>query len=80
MRWRTGAWVGNCLLIPLEPVRGGCYLLGINSYTAFIDSLMRNVNEGKSDDLGQSMVHPAGHNTCPRFDNIGFHMHRSKPL
>jgi hypothetical protein len=28
-----------------EAVRGGCYLLGIDRYTSFIDSFMRNVNE-----------------------------------
>jgi hypothetical protein len=46
-----------------EAVRGGGYLLRVNSYKAFIDSFMRNVNEGKSDDLRQGMVDSDGHLT-----------------
>jgi hypothetical protein len=46
---------------PSEARRGGGYLLRINSYTAFIDNFMRNVNEGKSDDLPKASSIQDGH-------------------
>jgi hypothetical protein len=56
---------------PSEAVRGGGgYLLRISSYKLFIDSLKRNVNEGKSDDLRQGMIHSEGHPTDFVFGTI----------
>jgi hypothetical protein len=55
---------------PSEAVRGGGHLLHINSYTAFIDNFMRNVSEGKSDDLRQGMVHSGSHLTDLLFGTI----------
>jgi hypothetical protein len=54
---------------------GDSYGLGINSYRGFIDSFIRNVNERKSGDLPEGMIHSGSHHPGLPFGTLLMHKH-----